>query len=204
MRRHAEEAFSYGDYCGYYPLRDTLSRILSAQGIATRPEQLLITNGSQHAISLVSQSLLAPGDTVLVEEPTYAEAIALFRLHKVNVVALPSDQQGMQLDTLPALLVKHQPKLIYCIPNFNNPTGRCLSESRRHQLLHIARAAGVPILEDDYVGDLRYSGKNCLHCVHWRHRARLFMSAPFPKCCCPACVLVIWLPTNPTTRSWRV
>lgn len=159
LRRHAEEAFSYGDYCGYYPLRDTLSRILSAQGIPTRPEQLLITNGSQHAISLVSQSLLASGDTVLVEEPTYAEALALFRLHKVNIVALPSDQLGMKLDTLPALLVKHQPKLIYCIPNFNNPTGCCMSESRRHQLLQMTRAAGVVILEDDYVGDLRYSGK---------------------------------------------
>lgn len=157
--RHAEEAFSYGDYCGYYPLRDTLSRILSAQGIPTRPEQLLITNGSQHAISLISQSLLAPGDSVLVEEPTYAEALALFRLHKVNIIALPSDQQGMNLATLPALLARHQPKLIYCIPNFNNPTGRCMSEERRHQLVQIARTAGVPILEDDYVGDLRYSGK---------------------------------------------
>ncbi|MCW6565181.1 PLP-dependent aminotransferase family protein [Yersinia ruckeri] len=160
LRRHAEEAFSYGDYCGYYPLRDTLGRILSTQGIPTRAEQILITNGSQHAISLISQSLLFPGDTVFVEDPTYAEALALFRLHQVNIVAIPSDQQGMQVDLLPELLAQHRPKLIYCIPNFQNPTGRCMSEARRYQLLNYARETNTVILEDDFVGDLRYSGKH--------------------------------------------
>ncbi|CAI0703538.1 2-aminoadipate transaminase [Serratia entomophila] len=160
LSRHAEEAFSYGEYCGYYPLRDTLGRILSAQGIPTHAEQVLITNGSQHAISLIVQSLLAPGDTVIVEEPTYAEALGLLRLHRINIVTIPSDRHGMQVELLPALLEQHRPRLIYTIPNFHNPTGRCLSEARRRRLLAIAQQAGVVILEDDFVGDLRYQGKH--------------------------------------------
>ncbi len=158
LRRHAEDAFSYGDYCGYYPLRDTLARILSVQGIPTRAEQVLITNGSQHAISLVSQLLLSAGDSVLVEEPTYAEALTLFSLHGINVVSIPCDQDGMEVDKLADLLEKHQPRLIYTIPNFHNPTGRCLSEARRYQLLNIVEQTDIPILEDDFVGDLRYNG----------------------------------------------
>lgn len=86
LSRHAKEAFGYGDYCGYYPLRDTLGRILTAQGIPTRAEQLLITNGSQHAISLIFQTLLQLGDTVIVEGPTYSEALKLLRLHQINIV----------------------------------------------------------------------------------------------------------------------
>ncbi len=160
LSRHAEEAFSYGDYCGYYPLRDTLGRILTAQGIPTRAEQVLITNGSQHAISLIFQTLLQPGDTVMVEEPTYAEALGLLRLHRINVVPVPSDRHGMRVDLLPELLEQHQPKMIYTIPNFNNPTGRCMSEARRRRLLVLAQQAGVVILEDDFVGDLRYNGKS--------------------------------------------
>nr|WP_241391860.1 PLP-dependent aminotransferase family protein [Serratia proteamaculans] len=159
LSRHAEEAFSYGEYCGYYPLRDTLGRILTAQGIPTHAEQLLITNGSQHAISLIVQSLLEPGDTVIVEQPTYAEILGLLRLHRINIVTIPSDRHGMQVEQLPALLEKHRPKLIYTIPNFHNPTGRCLNEARRRQLLALAQQAGVMILEDDFVGDLRYNGK---------------------------------------------
>ncbi len=123
LSRHAEEAFSYGDYCGYYPLRDTLSRILTAQGIPTRAEQVLITNGSQHAISLIFQTLLRPGDTVIVEEPTYAEALGLLRLHQINIVPVPSDRHGMCVEQLPELIARHQPKMIYTIPNFNNPPG---------------------------------------------------------------------------------
>ncbi|TQI81458.1 GntR family transcriptional regulator [Serratia fonticola] len=160
LSRHAEEAFGYGDYCGYYPLRDTLGRILTAQGIPTRAEQLLITNGSQHAISLVFQTILQPGDTVLVEGPTYSEALKLLRLHQINVVAVPSDGQGMCVDLLPELLAQHQPKMIYTIPNFNNPTGRCMSEPRRRRLLALAQQADIIILEDDFVGDLRYNGKS--------------------------------------------
>lgn len=158
LRRHADEAFHYGDYCGYYPLRDTLARILSLQGIPARPEQILITNGSQQALSLVSQTLLRPGDTVLVEEPTYAEALTLFALQGIRTVPIPCDADGLCTDALPALLAAHRPALIYTIPNFQNPTGRCLSEPRRRQLVALAAAAGVTLLEDDFVGDLRYEG----------------------------------------------
>lgn len=172
LSRHAEEAFSYGEYCGYYPLRDTLSRILSAQGIPTQAEQVLITNGSQHAISLVVQSLLAPGDTVIVEEPTYAEALGLLRQHRINIVTVPGDRHGMRVDLLPELLERHRPKLIYTIPNFHNPTGRCLSEARRRRLLAIAQQAGVVIWRTTSSAICVTGANSCRHCGRWRSRAR--------------------------------
>ena len=96
---------------------------------------------------------------MIVEEPTYAEALGLLRQHRINIVTVPGDRHGMRVDLLPELLERHRPKLIYTIPNFHNPTGRCLGEARRRRLLAIAQQAGVVILEDDFVGDLRYQGK---------------------------------------------
>jgi GntR family transcriptional regulator/MocR family aminotransferase len=119
----------------------------------------LITAGSQQAISLVSQLLLKPGDTILVESPTYSGALELFRALDFDVVGIPVDKQGMQVETLERLLQQHHPKLIYTIPNFHNPTGTCLSNARRRELIVLADRYNIPILEDDFVGDLRYDGR---------------------------------------------
>lgn len=158
LQRHGEEACGYGDYCGYYPLRDTIARILSQQGIACRAEQLLITSGSQQAISLITQHYVRPGDTVVVESPTYAEALALFAAQGAQILAIPGDDEGMQVDRLAEQLAQRRPSLIYTIPNFQNPTGRTMSLRRRQQLVALAEQYQIPLLEDDFVGDLRYSG----------------------------------------------
>ncbi len=120
---------------------------------------MLITAGSQQALSLVTQLLLKPGDGILVESPTYAGALDLFRALGFRIVSVPIDKQGMQVEALEKLLQVHHPKLIYTIPNFHNPTGTCLSSARRHQLIVLADRYNVPILEDDFVGDLRYEGR---------------------------------------------
>lgn len=159
MRRDGMAALGYGESNGYGPLRATIAHILASQGLQARPENILITAGSQQALSLVSQLLLKPGDTILVESPTYAGALELFRAVNFSVVGIPMDRQGMQVETLEKLLQQHHPKLIYTIPNFHNPTGTCLSNSRRRELLVLADRYNVPILEDDFVGDLRYDGR---------------------------------------------
>jgi GntR family transcriptional regulator / MocR family aminotransferase len=130
-----------------------------ARAYRPRPENILITAGSQQALSLVSQLLLKPGDTILVESPTYSGALELFRAVNFSVVGIPVDRQGMQVENLEKLLQQHHPKLIYTIPNFHNPTGTCLSSSRRRELIVLADRYNVPILEDDFVGDLRYDGR---------------------------------------------
>jgi len=159
IRRDGMAALDYGESSGYAPLRATIAHVLASQGLQARPENILITAGSQQALSLVSQILLKPGDTILVESPTYGGALDLFRTLDFHVVGIPMDAQGMQVETLEKLLQLHHPKLIYTIPNFHNPTGTCLISSRRRELLLLADRYNVPILEDDFVGDLRYDGR---------------------------------------------
>lgn len=159
MRRDGIAALDYGEHNGHAPLRESIAHILASQGIQTRPENILITAGSQQALSLVAQLLLKPGDVILVESPTYSGALDLFRALDFKVVGIPVDGQGMQVDDLEKLLQQHHPKLIYTIPNFHNPTGTCLTGPRRRQLLVLADRYNVPILEDDFVGDLRYEGR---------------------------------------------
>jgi len=144
---------------GHAPLRETITHILASQGLQIRSENVLITAGSQQALSLVSQLLLKPGDVILVESPTYSGALELFRALDFEVVGIPVDGQGMQVEMLEKLLQQYHPKLIYTIPNFHNPTGTCLSSPRRHQLIILADRYNIPILEDDFVGDLRYEGR---------------------------------------------
>jgi len=159
MRRDGMAALDYGESNGYAPLRTTIAQVLASQGLQARPENILITAGSQQALSLVSQLLLKPGDTILVENPTYGGALEMFRAFNFSVVGIPMDKQGMQVENLEKMLQQHHPKLIYTIPNFHNPTGTCLSSSRRRELIVLADRYNVPILEDDFVGDLRYDGR---------------------------------------------
>ncbi|MBL8080593.1 MAG: PLP-dependent aminotransferase family protein [Anaerolineales bacterium] len=158
MRRDQIAALEYGESNGYAPLREGITHILASQGLQTRPDSVLITAGSQQAIFLVSQVLLKPNDIILVENPTYSVAIDLFRALGFQIIGVPVDHQGMQVEKLEKLLQQHHPKLIYTIPNFHNPTGTCLSSARRRQLIVLAERYNVPILEDDFVGDLRYEG----------------------------------------------
>jgi GntR family transcriptional regulator / MocR family aminotransferase len=159
MRRDGNEAFGYGERSGYAPLREGIAHILASEGLPARPENILITAGSQQAIALVSQTLLDPGDGILVESPTYSIAMELFRALGFRIVGIPMDNQGMQVDKLEKILQQHHPKLIYSIPNFHNPTGTCLTSARRRQLIVLSERYNIPILEDDFVGDLRYEGR---------------------------------------------
>jgi GntR family transcriptional regulator/MocR family aminotransferase len=160
MRRDGIAALDYGEPNGHAPLRETITHILASQGLQTRSDNVLITAGSQQALSLVSQLLLKPGDVIMVESPTYSGALDLFHSLGFKVVGVPVDRQGMQVEALEKLLQQYHPKLIYTIPTFHNPTGTCLSTSRRIELIVLADRYNIPILEDDFVGDLRYEGRS--------------------------------------------
>jgi GntR family transcriptional regulator/MocR family aminotransferase len=159
LRRDGTSALEYGDNRGYAPLRSTIAHILASQGLQASPDNILITGGSQQALALVSQLVLEPNDAVLVESPTYGGALDLFHALDLKIVTIPTDERGMQVGRLEKSLQQHHPKLIYAIPNFQNPTGTCLSSQRRRQLIVLADRYNVPILEDDFVGDLRYEGR---------------------------------------------
>jgi GntR family transcriptional regulator/MocR family aminotransferase len=156
-----EEAYQYGAFDGgYLPLRETIGEILASQGIRARPEHILVCSGSQQALSLVCQVLLRPGDIVLAEQPTYNLALDLFRMLRVKVVGVPIDADGMQVTEMEGLINQHQPRLIYTVPNFQNPSGMCLSAERRRQLIDLVDRYQIPLIEDDFVGDLRFAGRS--------------------------------------------
>lgn len=159
LNRDGIEALKYGNHHGYYPLRETIAHLLANQGVKAHPDNLLITAGSQQALALISQFLLSPGDYILTESPTYAGALYLFRANGFQITGIPCDDNGMQVDKLEKKLRQFPIKLIYTIPNFQNPTGTCMSSTRRRQLVSLAIQYNIPILEDDFVGDLRYDGR---------------------------------------------
>jgi len=158
FRRDGVEAMAYGDPAGYPPLRETIAHILSSEGIPARGNQVLITTGSQQAMALVARVLLRPGDTALVESPTYIGAIDIFRSAGAELVGVPVDEQGMEVERLEEIVCAAKPRLLYTIPTFHNPTGTCMSGRRRRELVALADRHNMPIVEDDFVGDLRYDG----------------------------------------------
>jgi GntR family transcriptional regulator / MocR family aminotransferase len=160
LRRDGAGAMGYGDtmHGGYAPLRTTIAHILGSEGIPARPDDVLITSGSQQAIAVVARLLLRPGDTILVESPTYEGALDLFRGLGAKLVGIPMDEEGMRMDVLEEALRTIRPCLIYTIPTFHNPTGISMSTRRRQALVTLAHLYNVPIVEDDFAGELRYEG----------------------------------------------
>lgn len=159
LRTDGPAALQYGITEGYLPLREWIAERLQKRLIPATADRLLVTSGSQQGIDLVARVLLNPGDTVLVENPTYLAALQAFSAYQVNFVAVPSDDEGMRTDALEALVVQHRPALIYVVPEFQNPKGTSLTAARRKQLVSIAERHEVPVLEDDPYGALRFAGQ---------------------------------------------
>ena len=158
LLRHGASSLQYSTTEGYGPLRDWIAERMRERGIPARADQLLITSGSQQGIDLAARVFLDPGDVVLVESPTYLAAIQAFAAYQVRLVPVPSDDDGMQVDHVAALIAQHQPKMIYLVPSFQNPQGTTLTQARRAQLAAIADEHGVVVLEDDPYGELSFAG----------------------------------------------
>jgi 2-aminoadipate transaminase len=139
-------------------LREAVAARLTARGLASGPDDLLITSGSQQALALVAAVTLDPGARVLVEEPSYLAAIQAFQLAGAEVVPVPCDGDGVDPGAVAALAARHGAGLLYTIPTFQNPTGRTLPAQRREALMAAAERARLWIVEDDPYGELRYSG----------------------------------------------
>jgi len=143
---------------GHLPLREALARWLTTRGLHCSHEEVMVLSGSQQGLQLTAQLLLSPGETVIVESPTYFGAMEAFRRAGARMVAIPVDGEGMQVDRLAAVLRHHRPKLIYTLPTFQNPSGQVMSLERRKELLRLAGGHGIPILEEDTYAELRYDG----------------------------------------------
>lgn len=157
LAEKGESALQYGTTEGYRPLREFIAREHSSKYMALTTENVLITASSQQALDLLGKLFFDPGDSVLVEAPTYVGALQAFRMYGANFLSTPIDEDGMCCDALEEVLPS-EPKFIYVVPNFQNPTGVTLSLPRRMRLLQLARQHGVPIVEDNPYEELRFEG----------------------------------------------
>uniref|UniRef100_UPI0035B4EB50 aminotransferase-like domain-containing protein n=1 Tax=Hylemonella sp. TaxID=2066020 RepID=UPI0035B4EB50 len=159
MKALAEEpggALQYGATEGYNPLREQLAAFMGSKGVQVNPDGLIVTTGSQQALDLIGKTLVDPGAKVIVEAPTFLATIQCFRLYGAQVIGAPIDAQGVQVDKLEQLIAEHQPRFVYLIPTFGNPSGATLSLERRKRILELAVKTKTVVIEDDPYGDLYF------------------------------------------------
>ena len=149
----------YGSSQGFGPLLRNLVTFFANKGLKTSEENFVVTTGSQEGIELVCKAFLNPSDVVLVESPTYLVALKTFKSYEAKCESVETDHEGVIPEDLEAKIKMYNPKLIYLIPNFQNPTGTTLGEERRRKCYEIAVKYNVIILEDDPYGELRYFGQ---------------------------------------------
>src|SRR6516162_3205986 len=152
-------ALQYGPTEGYKPLRELIVAQMEKYGIGATVDNVLITNGSQQALDLIAKLLINRGDRILVESPTYLGALQAFDMMGAEYATVSVDGQGLQTRLLEGAL-RSGPKFMYVLPNFQNPGGVTLSEDRRAQLVWLSDKYGIPIIEDDPYGQLRYEGEH--------------------------------------------
>jgi|WetSurMetagenome_2_1015567.scaffolds.fasta_scaffold67883_2 2-aminoadipate transaminase len=159
LEQKGRKALQYSTTEGYRPLREMLVRHMARYGIVVGVDNVLVTSGSQQALDLIGKVLINTGDKILTENPTYLGALQAFTMYGADYVTVPIDDGGMQVDLLEDAL-RSGPKFMYVLPNFQNPTGVTLSLERRRKIIGLSDRYGIPIIEDDPYGQLRYEGEH--------------------------------------------
>ena len=149
-------ALQYGPTDGYAPLREWIANSLSTEGSTILPEQILMTSGSQQALDLLGKVLVDEGSRVLVETPSYLGALQAFSVYRPEFKSVDTDEHGLVPSSLEG--IAQGARMLYALPNFQNPTGRSLSVERRQELVETCARLGVPLIEDDPYGSLSYKG----------------------------------------------
>ncbi len=159
LSKQGRRALQYGSTPGEPELREAAAARVSRH-LPTRPEQIIVTTGSQEGIFLAAQAMLSPGDTVLVEAPTYLAAVQAFMLNGARMVGVATDDDGIIPDALEAAIAEHNPKFLYLIPTFQNPSGRSMPHLRRIEVAEILVRTGIALVEDDPYSLLRFEGED--------------------------------------------
>jgi 2-aminoadipate transaminase len=159
LHTQAAAALQYGPTEGYRPLREYIVGHMARYGILASVDNVLVTSGSQQALDLIAKLLINRGDRILVESPSYVGALQAFDLMGAEYVSVPIDNDGLQTSGMEQAL-RSGPKFMYILPNFQNPGGVTLSRSRRDELVALSDKYGIPIIEDDPYGQLRYEGEH--------------------------------------------
>ena len=187
FEEHGQEAMQYGAAKGVTALREVIQQhVKEKEDVDSELDNVLVTTGSEQALDLVGKAFVDPGDTVLVEQPTYLCALDVFRSYGANFASVEMDEDGMKMDALEeALKANPNTKLIYTVPNFQNPTGRTMTEERRKQLAELAEKYDVYVLEDNPYGEIRFAGQHVPAVKSFDKSGRVLYMSTFSKTLAP-------------------
>lgn len=185
--KHGQEAMQYGAAKGVTALRKLIQKhVKDKEDVDAELENVLVTTGSEQVLDLVGKAFVDPGDTVLVEQPTYLCALDVFKTYGANFAGVEMDEQGMKMDALEEALKSHpNTKLIYTVPNFQNPTGRTMALERRKQLAELAAKYDVYVLEDNPYGEIRFAGQHVPAVKSFDQTGHVFYMSTFSKTLAP-------------------
>lgn len=159
LDEHGADALQYSNTEGYSELRQYISdRYRDKQGIDVPVKNILITNGSQQGLDLLGKTLLNEGDDVVIEEPGYLGAIQAFSVYRAKFNPVPVSEEGLDVERLKEVMQQCQPKLLYTVPNFQNPSGISYSDQNRLEVADVLNGTSTFLIQDDPYGDLRFAG----------------------------------------------
>jgi 2-aminoadipate transaminase len=182
MEKRGIEALQYGPVIGIKDLRDVVvNDLLSPKGVDAKSDNIVITSGGMEAINMLCQLYINPGDIILVESPSFVHSIEVFEMFQARCIPVSMDQDGMNTDELEEKIIKYNPKMVYVIPTFQNPTGITLSLERRKKIAELGSKYDVIILEDDPYRDIRYSGSDLLPIKAFDKTGHTIMANSFSK-----------------------
>ncbi len=159
LEESGKDALQYSSSEGYPGLREWISKRYKVKGLIVKPDNILITTGSQQGLDLLGKTLLNERDGVVIEEPGYLGAIQAFSIYRATFHPVPLTHEGIQVNRFQQIVSRHAVKLFYCVPNFQNPAGISYSESNRAEVAHILNKKRIVLVEDDPYGELRFLGK---------------------------------------------
>ena len=184
---HGQEVMQYGAAKGVTALRELIQKhVKEKEDVDAELDNVLVTTGSEQVLDLVGKAFVNPGDTVLVEQPTYLCALDVFKTYGANFAGVEMDEQGMKMDALEEALKAHPyTKLIYTVPNFQNPTGRTMTLDRRKKLAELAAKYDVYVLEDNPYGEIRFAGEHVPAVKSFDKTGHVFYMSTFSKTLAP-------------------
>lgn len=185
LERDKGNAFSYQESQGFDKLRESITEYIKSYGIHTTEDKIQIISGAQQGIDILSKALLQLGDILFVEKPTYHGAIAAFQSRGARIIEVPLEPDGMDTSLLEDYLKLYNPKFIYVMPYFQNPTGYSYSLKKKRLILDLAEKYDTYIIEDDYLSDLNYSDQAIIPLKALDHRNRVIYIKSFSKILMP-------------------
>lgn len=186
LEEGGQQALQYSTTEGFTPLREKIAARMAKLGIQAKADDILITNGSQQGLDFSGKIFLNPGDVVICESPSYLGAINAFKAYECEFVEVPTDDHGMIMEELEKILeATPKARMIYVIPDFQNPTGRTWSVDRRKRLVELAVKYDLPVVEDNPYGELRFEGEIPPSIKSFDTDGRVIFLGTYSKTFCP-------------------